>query len=75
MDIAIGVVMIGVIVLIGVWVVRSSRADAGLDRLAGRIDEAATQAEEIGERRAAELRDAARAAAEEVGKQFARRRD
>lgn len=75
MDIAIGVVMIGVIVLIGVRVVRSSRADADLDRLAGRIDEAATQAEEIGERRAAELRDAARAAAEEVGKQFARRRD
>ena len=74
MDIAIGIVMIGVIVLIGVWVVRSSRADADLDRLAGRIDEAATQAEEIGERRAAELRDAARAAAEEVGKQFSRRK-
>lgn len=74
MDIAIGIVMIGVIVLIGVWVVRSSRADADLDRLAGRIDEAATQAEEIGERKAAELREAARAAAEEVGKQFSRRK-
>ena len=70
MDIAIGIVMIGVIVLIGVWVVRSSRADADLDRLAGRIDEAATQAEEIGERKAAELREAARAAAEEVAKHF-----
>lgn len=75
MDIAIEVVMIGVIVLIGVWVVRSSRADADLDRLAGRIDEAATQAEAIGERKAAELRQAAIDAAEAVGKQFSRRKD
>ena len=57
-DIAIGVLMIGVIVLIGVWVVRSAKTDAALDKMAGRIDEMADRAEDVGERRAAELRDA-----------------
>lgn len=58
MDIAIGVLLIGGIVLIGVWVVRSAKADASLDKMAGRIDEMADRAEDVGERRAAELRDA-----------------
>lgn len=74
MDIVIGVVMISTIVLIGVWVVRSARADDALDKTAARVDEIAERAEALGERKAAELRQAAIDAADEVAKHFPARK-